>query len=337
MQKLQLSIPEPCHENWQKMTSTNQGRFCNACAKEVVDFSMMTDIQVLNYFSNLTHEKVCGRALPEQLNRTISRPISPKKRLFWYWNYIVMFFLFLGKGNAVKAQGGIKPVTECSPVKPINLEKRRVTDQAFDTIQGLRITSSNKATSESETRIRMGGISSMNTNNVPLLVVDYLPVPSSYLSSLMPNDVESIEVLKAGIALALYGTDARHGVIAITTKKKANAKMQMAKDSIAKKLLNKVSDKINTAINTNTLKVYPNPIQKGNTFFVSFKQQLVNDFNIRITDIQGKLLFQKQINTLSKEHFEKIVTDASWSSGVYYINLIDKNNKLISKKSFIVQ
>ena len=72
MQKLQLSIPEPCHENWQQMTLTTQGRFCNACAKEVVDFSMMTDMQVLNYFTTGTNEKVCGRALPEQLNGTIS-------------------------------------------------------------------------------------------------------------------------------------------------------------------------------------------------------------------------------------------------------------------------
>ena len=99
MQKLQISIPEPCHENWQVMTPTEQGRFCNACAKEVIDFSSMTDIQVLNYFTNLTHEKVCGRALPEQLDRAISRPEQPKKRLFWYWNYIAMFFMVFTKGN----------------------------------------------------------------------------------------------------------------------------------------------------------------------------------------------------------------------------------------------
>ena len=117
MQKLQLSIPEPCHQNWHHMTPTDQGRFCNACAKEVVDFSMMTDTEVLNYFTTLTHEKVCGRALPSQLDRTIYRPKDPKKRLFWYWNYIVMFLMFFTKANTVKAQGGIKPVTEISPVK----------------------------------------------------------------------------------------------------------------------------------------------------------------------------------------------------------------------------
>ena len=116
MQKLQLSIPEPCHENWQQMTPTDQGRFCNACAKEVIDFSTMTDIQVLNYFTNMTNEKVCGRALPEQLDRTLSRPEHPKKKIFWYWNYIVMLLMFFTKGNSAKAQGAIKPATELNPV-----------------------------------------------------------------------------------------------------------------------------------------------------------------------------------------------------------------------------
>lgn len=111
MQKLQLFIPEPCHENWHQMTPTDQGRFCNACAKVVVDFSMMTDTEVLNYFTSLTHEKVCGRALPDQLNRTISYPKEPKKRLFWYWNYMVMFFMFFGKVNTSKAQGNVKMIT----------------------------------------------------------------------------------------------------------------------------------------------------------------------------------------------------------------------------------
>lgn len=139
MQKLQLSIPEPCHENWQQMTPTEQGRYCNACAKEVIDFSMMTDTEVLNYFTHITHDKVCGRALPSQLHRTISRPVEPKKRLFWYWNYIVMFLIFFSKNNNAKAQGNVKPVTELSPVKPaadfkgqVAIARRVVTGKVSD-------------------------------------------------------------------------------------------------------------------------------------------------------------------------------------------------------------
>jgi hypothetical protein len=104
MQKIQLSIPEPCHQNWDKMNPTEQGRFCNACAKQVVDFSSMSDTQVLNYFSTLKDEKVCGRVYPDQLERAITQPKEPKKRLFWYWNYITMLFLFFSKSNNAKAQ-----------------------------------------------------------------------------------------------------------------------------------------------------------------------------------------------------------------------------------------
>lgn len=51
MQKLQLSISEPCHENWHNMTPTEQGRFCNACAKEVgKQWNYLGDY--LNIFNN---------------------------------------------------------------------------------------------------------------------------------------------------------------------------------------------------------------------------------------------------------------------------------------------
>ena len=86
------------------MTPGDQGRFCNACAKTVVDFSMMSDLQVLNYFSTVSDEKVCGRALPDQLNRNMTMPREPKKRWFWYWNYVAMFFMLFSKSNQIKAQ-----------------------------------------------------------------------------------------------------------------------------------------------------------------------------------------------------------------------------------------
>jgi len=136
MQKLQLSIPEPCHENWQQMTPTEQGRFCNACAKEVIDFSTMTDTQVLNYFTSLTHEKVCGRALPEQLDRTLSRPETPKKKLLWYWNYVVMFFMIFTKGNNAHAQTPFKPATELTPVNSTDLRGQMIAIEGKRIING---------------------------------------------------------------------------------------------------------------------------------------------------------------------------------------------------------
>jgi hypothetical protein len=64
---LQLSIPEPCYENWQEMNPTEKGAFCAVCSKEVVDFSVMTDAEVQFYFLNNVGKKTCGRFKKEQL------------------------------------------------------------------------------------------------------------------------------------------------------------------------------------------------------------------------------------------------------------------------------
>ncbi|MFT3680430.1 MAG: carboxypeptidase-like regulatory domain-containing protein [Ferruginibacter sp.] len=103
-QKLQLSIKQPCHENWQHMTIAEQGRHCKACAKTVVDFTTMNDTEVLNYFISNRQENTCGRFYADQLNRRIEKPVYEKRKMMWYWHYVVMLFLLFFKNNAGKAQ-----------------------------------------------------------------------------------------------------------------------------------------------------------------------------------------------------------------------------------------
>lgn len=66
--------------------------------------------------------------------------------------------------------------------------------------------------------IRIRGISSVNASAAPLIVVDNVPY-SGNLSSINPNDVESVSVLKDASSSALYGSRAANGVVMITTKK----------------------------------------------------------------------------------------------------------------------
>lgn len=68
MPALNLSIPQPCHENWQQMTPQDHGRHCSACQKVVVDFTAMSDQQVLDYMRQAT-SSVCGRFNNDQLNK----------------------------------------------------------------------------------------------------------------------------------------------------------------------------------------------------------------------------------------------------------------------------
>jgi TonB-linked SusC/RagA family outer membrane protein len=82
--------------------------------------------------------------------------------------------------------------------------------------------------------IRIRGGNSIQASNEPLFVVDGIPffnalnnsdgglkaVPASNpLTTLNPNDIESIDILKDASATAIYGSRGANGVVLITTKK----------------------------------------------------------------------------------------------------------------------
>ncbi|GAB3943274.1 hypothetical protein GCM10028805_09250 [Spirosoma harenae] len=65
---VQLIIPNPCQQRWQDMEAGETGRFCAHCQKTVVDFTAMSDQQLVGYFL-AQPKKVCGRFTAEQLHR----------------------------------------------------------------------------------------------------------------------------------------------------------------------------------------------------------------------------------------------------------------------------
>jgi hypothetical protein len=66
---IKYTIPQPCHEDWNKMTLTTQGAFCNSCQKNVIDFTALSDAEILNFLKNNLHKETCGRIEVKQLER----------------------------------------------------------------------------------------------------------------------------------------------------------------------------------------------------------------------------------------------------------------------------
>ena len=89
-----------------------------------------------------------------------------------------------------------------------------VSNQLQGKTSGVTVTGSGQPGSTSKVRIR--GFSSFE-NNAPLYIVD--GVPTQDISSINPNDVESLTVLKDAGAASVYGSRASNGVIVITTKR----------------------------------------------------------------------------------------------------------------------
>jgi len=76
--------------------------------------------------------------------------------------------------------------------------------------------------------VRVRGVGSINAGNDPLYIIDGVQVAtgglsgvasSNVLSSLNPNDIESIQVLKDAAASAIYGAQGSNGVVLVTTKR----------------------------------------------------------------------------------------------------------------------
>jgi len=88
MQNFKLSIPTPCQEDWQEMTSQEKGRFCNACSKIVIDFTNMTEQEIVAYFQAHENKEVCGKVLKKQLD-TVYQPQNflEKHYIHVYQNY----------------------------------------------------------------------------------------------------------------------------------------------------------------------------------------------------------------------------------------------------------
>lgn len=79
--QLKISIPSPCHENLSLMDKTENGKFCLSCQKEVIDFTKMSDAEIVLYFDKKKsgETKVCGTFRADQVlekEKTIEIPIQ---------------------------------------------------------------------------------------------------------------------------------------------------------------------------------------------------------------------------------------------------------------------
>jgi hypothetical protein len=103
---MKISINEPCHENWDKMTPNDKGAFCLSCQKNVIDFSCKTIKEIKSFFQKKSDsEIVCGRFDETQL---VALTFDDFFNKFMKWKYfqkaaLIVFFVF-GMGLFAGAQ-----------------------------------------------------------------------------------------------------------------------------------------------------------------------------------------------------------------------------------------
>ncbi len=92
-------------------------------------------------------------------------------------------------------------------------------DQALQgTTPGLQVISSSGEPSATA-NFQIRGTNSINAGTTPLFILDGIAITDEVFSSINPNDIESISVLKDASSTSIYGARAANGVVVITTKR----------------------------------------------------------------------------------------------------------------------
>lgn len=154
-----ISLPEPCTEDWNKMAPNERGRFCSNCSKTVVDFTVMSPIEIQKYFQE--NSNICGRIKKSQLNTiTIQLPYSilytqtDHRTIFLLALFVVMgttLFSCSDKNGSKQTIDRIEVIEDSKTTTKIEPKKNQ--DSKNDTINNLASFSSPKAHNHSKCSI----------------------------------------------------------------------------------------------------------------------------------------------------------------------------------------
>lgn len=107
---------------------------------------------------------------------------------------------------------------ELTQAKTVNLQ-----NGLTGKVSGLNIQTVNNGVF-ANTRITLRGIRSLTGNNQPMLVLDGVPISLDFISSINPNDILDVNILKSSSSTAIYGPDGVNGAIIVTTKQGVKGK-----------------------------------------------------------------------------------------------------------------
>lgn len=143
MKTFAISIPKPCHEDWNKMTPDAKGAFCGSCQKSVYDFSKKTDEEIIAVFEKEEKGKVCGRFTPAQLSQPVvsyGNPTITSRLAIFAYALLMVFGAALFNGADAYGQemtkGEMKVKMMGKPVmRPIETPVANAKEVTKDTIK----------------------------------------------------------------------------------------------------------------------------------------------------------------------------------------------------------
>lgn len=340
---IQLNIAEPCHENWQNMTPQQQGRYCGSCQKTVVDFTMMSDQEVLNYFLKADHN-VCGRFADDQLNKEL-KVTEKKKRFSWayVWNILVATFL-VAKADAQD----VNPKKPVEPVKEVHIRLGKVapTRSIPVELKGVIVDeTNNQPISGASIRFKgteLGGMA--DTTGKFNLKVDKKEIVLEFsaigyetqtvnideftnLQNIQVSLKPSFANLKE-VSIIGYGTTTRRDWVGATGYNIKSTRIE--------KIQRNINDWVPTALKKD-VKVYPNPVVRGNSLTVNLSLKQAGAYKLEVLNAAGQVMQVQPLLMQTKEQVIDLHTQVAWSAGIYWLRISSPGVKNVYQSKLIIQ
>lgn len=343
---IQINIAKPCHENWNAMTPGEQGRFCAACEKTVIDFSGMSDQEVLSFFST-TGTDVCGRLSTGQLNKTFHEQ-SPQRFSWAYaWNMIIAATLL-----SVNAKGQSKKTT----VKKAVVSQKKLSEEmvmmgavaiekipappAKKSIAGI-VLDKNTLLPVSYASITVKGMpyglaadsaGRFTLRNIPedtigVSALGYEAEAFAIDRSKQEQEIWLQPVVKSldTVVVQVPSTYALSGVLGgisyvrrVTVTEKA---IRLLDDLLPKK----------------DVKVYPNPVAHGNTIQVELALKETGEHRVELLAANGQVMYASQVQVYAQKQTISVRTGADWSKGIYWLRITRQHAKNVYQAKVLVQ
>ena len=142
-----VTIPQPCHENWQGMSVVERGLFCQSCQTVVTDFSILSDNEIINYIEQAAGSKMCGRFSGHQ----IDRPLVADKKVHRVGTFkkvaasLLLFYASIYKTSAQTTAAPHSTYTSDKIKKPLTtatgtvIKGKVIIDFTQQSVQGLEL------------------------------------------------------------------------------------------------------------------------------------------------------------------------------------------------------
>ena len=319
---IQLTIPKACQEDWHTMTVEQQGRYCMSCCKTVVDFTNMSDRDILHHIANAGGSRVCARLHPDQLHRSMT--IHRESR----WPWLKYFFQFTLPAFLISMKvGGQEPV-------------RKSTDAVFITNKLLESVHADSGKSAIKGRVLdewgepVAGASVVIKGSNTGTSTDV----EGYFSIDRANDQE--------VVLWVSAVGFMHQEIKVNTKDRSEVKllqlsmsyMVLGEVSIVRPKKNKRSalEVARSVIISDSVKLSPNPVGVGNDISVEFTVKQTGKFDVELCDFSGRTISKKRVLAESK-YFKTTIGTQSLLPGSYIVSIRNHKGKKIGVKKVIIQ